>query len=83
MNNDYASLNIKEWKLFKLDITQTRPLSKHFDQKNMSKFKTPKTEKWNVNVHKIGGTYLHCVNNHYAKFEYKVMNTVGVTNYTN
>ena len=29
------------------------------------------------------GAHLHCVNNHYAKFEYKVMITVGVTNYTN
>ena len=31
----------------------------------------------------IGCTeYLQCVNNHYAKFEYKGMNTVGVTDYT-
>ena len=29
----------------------------------------------------IGGTYLQCVNNHYAKFEYKGMKTVGVTDY--
>ena len=26
---------------------------------------------------------LQCVNNHYAKFEYKEMKTVGVTDYTN
>ena len=26
---------------------------------------------------------LQCVNNHYEKFEYKGMNTVGVTDYTN
>ena len=32
--------------------------------------------------HKIGGAHLQCVNNHYAKFEYKEMNTVGVTDYT-
>ena len=31
----------------------------------------------------MGGAHLQCVNNHYAKFEYKVMNTVGVTGYTN
>ena len=31
----------------------------------------------------IGGAYLQCVNNHYAKFEYKRMNSVGVTDYTN
>ena len=30
-----------------------------------------------------GGAHLQYVKNHYAKFEYKVMNTVGVTDYTN
>ena len=34
-------------------------------------------------MHKIGGAHLQCVNNHRAKFEYKGMNTVGVTDYTN
>ena len=34
-------------------------------------------------MHKIVGAHLQCVNNHYAKFEYKKMNTVGVTDYTN
>ena len=35
------------------------------------------------NVHKIEGAHLQCVNNHYAKFEYKVMKTaVVVTDYT-
>ena len=29
------------------------------------------------NTRKIGGAYLYCVNNHYAKFEYKGMKTVG------
>ena len=29
-------------------------------------------------MHQIGGAHLKCVNNHYAKFEYKGMNTVGV-----
>ena len=40
--------------------------------------------------HKIGGAHLQCVNNHSqcvnnhsVKFEYKGMNTVGVTDYTN
>ena len=32
---------------------------------------------------KIEGAHLQCVSNHYAKFEYKGMNTVGVTDYTN
>ena len=31
----------------------------------------------------MGGAHYQCVNNHYAKFEYKVKNTVGVTDYTN
>ena len=36
-------------------------------------------------MHKIGvgGAHLQCVNNHYAKFEYKGMKTVVVTDYTN
>ena len=29
------------------------------------------------------GAHLQCVNNHYAKFEYKGMKTVGVADYTN
>ena len=27
----------------------------------------------------MGGAHHQCVNNHYAKFQYKVVNTVGVT----
>ena len=27
--------------------------------------------------------HLQCVNNHYVKYEYKGMKTVGVTDYTN
>ena len=42
-----------------------------------------KWKKYLLNVHKMGGAHLRCVNNHYTKFEYKVMNTVGVTDYTN
>ena len=34
-------------------------------------------------MHKIGGAHLQCVNNHYVKYEYKGMDTVGVTDYTN
>ena len=29
------------------------------------------------------GAHLQCVNNHHVKYEYKSMNTVGVTDYTN
>ena len=42
-----------------------------------------KIRKYLLNVHKMGGAHQQCVNSHYAKFEYKVMNTVGVTDYTN
>ena len=31
----------------------------------------------------IEGAYLQSVDNHYAKFEYEGMKTVGVTDYTN
>ena len=34
-------------------------------------------------MHKIGAAHLQCVNNHYAKFEYKGLKTVGITDYTN
>ena len=36
-----------------------------------------------MNVHKIGGAHLQCMNNHYAKIKYKGMKTVGVTDYPN
>ena len=42
-----------------------------------------KMRKYLSNVHKVGGAHFQCVNNHYAKFEYKGMKTVGVTDYTN
>ena len=31
----------------------------------------------------MGVAHLKCANNHYVKYEYKGMNTVGVTDYTN
>ena len=34
-------------------------------------------------MYKIGDAHLECVNNHYAKFAYKRMKTVGATDYTN
>ena len=34
-------------------------------------------------MHKIGGAHLQCMKNHLAKFEYKGMKTVAVTDYTN
>ena len=40
--------------------------SKHFFKKYLS----------SRNVYKIAGTHLQCMNNHYAKFEYKKMKTI-------
>ena len=39
--------------------------------------------KYLSNVHKMEGAHLQCMNNHYGKFEYKGMKTVGDTDYTN
>ena len=39
--------------------------------------------KYLSNEHKIEGAHFQCVNNHYTKFEYIGMKTVGVTDYTN
>ena len=49
----------------------------------MSKYNTPKIIFLLPNVHKIGGAHLHCVNNHYATFEYKEIKTIGVNDCTN
>ena len=75
------SLNIKERKLLELQIAQNQTPSKHFEQKKVQD--SQKWKKYLWNVHKIEGAHLQFVNNHYAKFEYKGMNTVGVTDYTN
>ena len=77
------SLNIKERILLELQITRSRhPLSISEGKKCLSS--TPvKIEKYLLNVQKNGGAHLQSVNNHYTRFEYKVMNTVGVTDYTN
>ena len=65
------SLNIKECILFEL-----HPLSISYEK--MSKLNTRQNKKKIMKpVHKIGGEH-HC-----AKFEYKGMNTAGVTDYTN
>ena len=49
----------------------------------MSKFNTHKNVKIFIKCAQIGTAHLQCVNNLYAKFEYKGMNSVGVTDYTN
>ena len=47
----------------------------------MSMFNT--RQKYLLNVHKMEDANLQYVNNHYTKFEYIGINTVGVTDYTN
>ena len=69
------------------DYTNLVPL-KCCGQKDGKKFLSStsiKNKKKMKQFHKIGGAHLQCVNNHYAKFEYKGMNTVVhvVTDYTN
>ena len=45
------------------------------DEKSLSS--TPvKNVKYLSNVQKIGGAHLQCVNNQYARFEYKEMKTI-------
>ena len=60
-----------------LQITQTR----FWTEKCLSSI-PPKHNKYRLNVHKIKGAHCQYVNNHYAKFENKGMETFGVTDYT-
>ena len=57
--------------------------SKHFWTEKCLSSTPRKNEKIFINVHKLVGVHLQCVNNHYTKFEYKGMKTFGVTDYTN
>ena len=86
MNNHYANFEYYGYvmKTFGVtDYTFNQTPSKHFTEK-MSKFKTAEDEKKiSSNVYKKRGAQLQCMNNHCAKFEYKGMKTVGVTDYTN
>ena len=80
-NNNSEKFGYKGTKTVGVTEYKTQTQSKRFEQK-MTKFKTIKMKKLG-NVHKMGGAHLQCVNFHYAKIEYKGMNTVGVTYYTN
>ena len=56
----------------------------HFGWKKcLSSTPVKKMRKYLSNVHKMVGAHLQCMNNHWAKFEYKGMKTFGVTDYTN
>ena len=65
------------------DYTKRHPLSIS-EGKKMYKFIT--RQKWKKIFNKcakISGAHLQCMKNHHAKFKYKVMKTVGFTDYTN
>ena len=66
-----------------LQITQTRHPLSILDGKNVQVQHPSKMRKHFSNVHKIAAAHLQCVNNHYPKFEYKGMEIVGNTEYTN
>ena len=51
---------------------------KHFGWKKCLSSTALKIRKCLLNGHKMGGAHHQYVNNHYEKFEYKVMNTEGV-----
>ena len=77
------SLNVKEWKLLELQITQTRHHLSILVRKKCLSLAPLKKRKYAWNMHKIGDAHLQNVNNHYIKFEYKGMKTFGVTDYRN
>ena len=45
--------------------------------------RTKKKKEYLSNVRNVNGAHVQCMKNHYAKFEYKGMKTVGVTDYIN
>ena len=66
-----------------LQITQTiLPLSILQKKKCLSS-RPPKNKIKNHEMYTKKGAHLQCMNNYYAKIEYKGMKTVGVINYTN
>ena len=86
VNNHNAKFESKGMKTAGVtDYTNQTP-SKHFELKKCLSSRRPELIKiflkcaQNIECTK---SHLQCVNNHYAKFEYKGMKTVGVTDYTN
>ena len=70
MNNHYAKFEYKDMNTVE-DSYYTNQTPQAFRVEKMSQFKTLKMRKYLSNVHKIKGAHRQCVNNHYAKFEYK------------
>ena len=83
LNNHNAKFEYKGMKTADVtDYTNQTP-SKHFERKKCLSSRPPKMKKIFMKCAQIGGAHLQYVNNHYDKFEYKGMTTVGVTEHTN
>ena len=88
MNNQYSKFENKGMK--PVGVTDYTNLLSILNRKKRQRSRSPppppqkkKEKKYSRNGHKIGGSHFQCVNNHFAKFEYKGMKTVGVTDFTN
>ena len=76
MNNHYAKFENKGMKTIGSYRLHKPDTPYAFQMEKMSKFNTRKKRKYLLKVHKMVGAHLQCVNNHYAKFEYKGMKTI-------
>ena len=83
VNNHYAKFEYKRTKTVGVtDCTnQTPPM--HFRWKICLNSTPVKNKKRLIYFAQTEGAHVHCVNNHYAKFENNEMKTIVVTDYTN
>ena len=82
MNNRYAKFEYKRLKSVGVTYYANQTPPKHFGCKNVLVQYPSKMKIIFINVHSIEGAHLHCVKNHYVKFEYKEMKSFRVTDYT-
>ena len=76
MNNHYAKFEYRRMKTVGVtDYTNLTPIM-HFGRKKCLSSTPVKIGKYLSNVHKIGGAHLQRMNNHYAKFQYKGVETI-------
>ena len=83
VNNHYAKFECKGMKTISVTVYTNLTPPMHLWWKKCLSSTPVKNEKYLSNVHKIDGAHLQCMNNQYAKFEYKRMKTIWVTDYTN
>ena len=79
VNNHHAKFENKEMKTVGVTDYSNQAPSKHF-YREKTKFKTPKMK--NTRPNSALDLRRQCVNNHYAKFEYKGMKYVSITDNT-